>query len=233
MRKDIGFDIDTGDLILTSDMPQNCYLVNWIECPKGMEQRYLYGEVILPVQVSDKTLRGQGLAVTIPYTPIYKEIKLRFIRTYGELVNMAINPVDGSSWFTVQASMYGDEKRNVFASELSLISEDSCQLVFDNGSVLAYSLGRTDCNIVDANTQNKYFMLACNPGNNYRYPLTGVGLIRWVNSKANMPSLSTTLQQEFTGDGTPVKEAGYDNETNKLTLIVDTTSVDTNGNIQG
>ena len=63
-------------------------------------------------------------------------------------------------------------------------------------------------------------MLACIPSNNYRYPLAGVGLVRWVNS-TNIESgeLATILQREFAADGVTVNNAQYDYDTQSMNIL--------------
>lgn len=232
MRRDIEIHINTGDTTLSTPPKVTLRSFRWLEQPVGLEQRYLYGEVVLPSSLSDKTIVSQGIYVEIPYTPVYKEIRLRFRKEYGgELDSFVKNPENGTDWYVVQAGMYGNSPRNLYASELMAISEDTCFLSFDSGIVRLYSASQSDFNIVNANTQNKNLMLACIPGNNYRYPLTGVGLVRWANSKIDVSNLADILQKEFSQDGTPVKSASYNHTLRQLNLILDTSNIDNNGDI--
>lgn len=232
MRKDIEIHINTGDITLPVKNRTVLRQFNWVDRPTGMEQRYLYGEVIIPASQSEETIKNKGIYIVIPYTPIYKEFKLRFKREYGSEHDTYItNPVDGSEWFLVQAGLYGTALKNVFASELIVISEDQFYCSFENGIIRLYSGNESDLNIVKANTQNKNMLLACVPSNNYRYPLLGVGLIRWSNSKIDVAGLAEVLKKEFSDDGTPVINAVYDHELRRLYLDLDTTLVDKNGEV--
>ena len=69
-------------------------------------------------------------------------------------------------------------------------------------------------------------MLACNPTNNYRYPLTGVGVRSWINSRAINSDMISVLRDEFENDGTPVISAAYDFNTKKLNIELNTDNVD-------
>lgn len=232
MRKDIEIHINTGDITLPANNRTVLRQFQWVERPQGKEQRYLYGEVIIPSTLSENSIVSKGVYVTIPYTPINKEIRLRIKREYGNEFDTYIkNPIDGTEWFTVQTSLYGKGQRNVFAPELIAISEDRFYLMFDGGIIRLFSGNKSDLNIIKANTQNKNLLLACIPGNNYRYPLLGVGLVRWTNSSIDVSTLAVVLQKEFANDGTPVRSAEYNHELRHLNLILDTTTVDADGNI--
>lgn len=233
MRKDLEIHINTGDVTLISKNRVTLRDFQWLEgTPTGMEQRYLYGEVTVPAYVLEDSIFEQGVYVEIPYTPIYKEIKLRIKRVYTEEnVQYLRNPKDGSEWFLVQCSLYGDEATNIFASQLMSVSEDRFYISFTGGAILLYSGHEHDLNVVKANTQNKNLLLKCVPGNNYRYPLTGVGLIRWTNSNISVTKLAQVLKEEFSADGTPVIHAKYDFDSKQLYLMLDTSNVDGDGNL--
>lgn len=233
MRKDIEIHINTGDITLTSKNKVILRDFQWLEnTPTGMEQRYLYGEVTVPAFVLEDSVFEHGIYVVIPYTPIYKEIKLKVKREYTENnVQYLRNPKDGSEWFAVQCSLYGNEATNIFASQLMSVSEDRFYLSFTGGTILLYSGHENDMTIVKANTQNKNMLLKCVPGNNYRYPLTGVGLIRWTNSNISVTKLAQVLKEQFAADGTPVIHAKYDFDNKQLHLMLDTSNVDGDGDI--
>ncbi len=226
MRKDIEIHINTGDITLSSKAKYDLYDFSWVSNPGGLT-RYLYGEVSVPAAIPESTIRDKGLYFVIPYTGKYKEFYIRIKRVYSETSSIYMqNPVDGSEWFLVKTALYGGEQVNAFASQLLQISEYAFSLRLSGGIALLYSAEDSDLNIVKANRQNANMMLACVPTNNYRYPITGVGLIRWQQSNMLGNSLSDILQQEFSNDGTPVISAGYDFSTNKLALKLDTTNAD-------
>ena len=233
MRKDIEVHINTGDISLVSTNKVTLMDFAWVDKPDSMEERYIYGEVTIPAAFSASSITTNGVYIYIPYTPVYKEIRLRFKRNYGSvgLDTYITNPSDGSLWFGVQASIYGERTRNIFASELITISENNFYISFIGDTVKLFSGVESDVNIVRANLQNKNMLLSCVPGGNYRYPLTGVGLIRWANSNIDVSNLAEILKKEFADDGTPVKSAEYNHELRHLKLILDTTSVDSNGNV--
>lgn len=226
MRKDIEIHINTGDLAFTHGNTPVIYEFQWVDNP-GSLTRYLYGEITVPSALTVKTIFEKGLNITIPYTPIYKEFYIRIKRSVDqENYSFVQNPVDGSEWFLVQAGLYGKQCRNIFASELPLISLEHFYCRIQDKDIRIYASGRTDFNIVPALRQNTNMMLACLPTNNYRYPLTGVGLVRWTKSNIDNSGLADILQQQFSNDGTPVISAKYNYDTMKLDIKLDTANVD-------
>jgi len=226
MRRDIEVKSSTCDVTLVSGRRYAVYQFQWVENPIGL-QRYVYGEITVPAFVPEGTLRQNGMYVTIPYTPKYKEVMLRIRRMIGPTSYTYLqNPIDGSEWFTVKAGMFGRPIENVFACQLMLVSEGSLHLMIEGGNVVLYDAEELDFNIVKANKQNGNMLLKCVPTNNYRYPVTGVGLVRWTNSNIEYTRLSEILQREFQDDGVTVMDASYDFDTKDLYLDLDTTFVD-------
>lgn len=228
MRKDIEVHINTGDVVISAKNTVKVYPFEWTVNEKGME-RYVYGEISVPWNIPESAIYTEGIYISIPYTPIYKEFYIRIKRVYldGNAVFLK-NKVDGSDWFLVQSGLYGSTKENIYASQLLLVSKDRFYIQLSGKYAYIYSGYETDFNTVEANHQNKNLLLKCIPSNSYRYPTTGVGLIRWVNSNINYTNLSYVLQKEFSEDGTPVKNARFDIDTQKLFLDLDTSNVDGN-----
>lgn len=226
MRKDIEIHIKTGDITLC---PTNKFIIRqfkWVDNSSGL-MRYIYGEIAIPSSLSENTIRTNGMCTAIPYTPIYKEFYIRIKREYADGSHTFLqNPVDGSNWFLVQAGMYGGKMKNIFASELLTISESSFYIKLNKGIAELYSSAESDVNIIKANRQNANLLLKCIPTNCYRYPLSGVGLIRWTKSNIDHTNLASVLQREFDEDGVKVNSASYDFESCDLHLDLDTTNVD-------
>lgn len=230
MRKDIEIHINTGDITLS---PHNRFILrpfNWVENDAGL-MRYIYGEVTIPATLPEASVKSNGIYTTIPYTPIYQEFYVRIKREYADgSYTFLHNPVDGSEWFLVQAAKYGGKFMNVYASELITISESSFHIRLNKGVAEIYSSAESDLNIIKANRQNANMMLKCIPTNCYRYPLTGVGLIRWSQSNIDHTELADVLKREFEEDGVKVNNASYDFDTSDLYLDLDTSNVDSDGN---
>lgn len=226
MRRDFEIHINTGDITLPSQAKYELHDFSWVSNPNGLT-RYIYGEIVVPAALPLDSIWSKGLYFVIPYTGKYKEFYIRIKRVYSETNSAYVqNPVDGSDWFLVKTALYGGEFENAFASQLLRISENAFFLMLEGGIAKLYSAEETDLNVVKANRQNTNMMLACVPTNNYRYPVTGVGLIRWQQSNMIGNDLSNVLQQEFSDDGTPVISASYDFNTRQLYLQLDTTNAD-------
>lgn len=227
MRKDIQIHIKTGDVAID---PQNTFKLRdfrWLEKDstgkidgESVLSRYVYGEIDVPYAISNRTILENGVYLNIPYTPVYQEfmVRIRRVNEDGDFVYIQ-NDTNGSIWFLVQSPLYGGELKNVFVSTLPTISEDNFFILIRNGIAQLYSASQSDFNIVKAGRQNANCLLACFPGGNYRYPLTGVGLARWINSN-NVASgtLSQTLQDEFSADGVTINNAAFNYDTKQMEL---------------
>lgn len=226
MRKDIEIHINTGDVELKPTPLSSSYPFRWVENKTGLN-RYLYGEIEIPGRISDLSVKSNGVCFDLPYTPKYKEFFVRIKRSFGGQDYLYVqNPVDGSEWFLARCGLYGGQKAPIFASQLSLISKSKYYIYLNGAYADLYSGVSKDFNVVGANRQNANLMLKCAPTNNYRYPLTGVGLIRWVNSNIQNTNLSEVLTREFEADGVGIKNATFDFETKDLHLDLDTSRVD-------
>lgn len=219
MRKDIEIHINTGDVALVPANKHTLREFRWVDEP-SLLSRYIYGEIDVPYTVSEKTIRNQGIYCVIPYTPKYQEIKVRIRRVNADgLYVYVYNEANGSEWFTVQTARYGQNLKNVFASTLITISEDAFYLQLQGNIARLYSAQQSDFNIVKAGRQNANCLLACFPGNNYRYPLTGVGLARWINSNnVSATDLTQVLQEQFSEDGVTISNAAYNFDTQQMEL---------------
>ena len=219
MRKDIEIHIGTGDITLPSKNNYQLRDFQWVQNPTGLS-RYIYGEIIVPSNLSANTLYNKGVYVAIPYTPIYKEFMVRIKRLYENgLYEYLQNPADGTEWFVAKCNLYGTKGyKNVYASQLKMIADNDYYFQFDKGTMNVYSAIESDLNIVKANRQNSNMLLACVPTNNYRYPISGVGLIRWMNGNMDYTALADTIKSEFTDDGVVVNSASFDYDTHQLSL---------------
>lgn len=218
MRKDIEIHINTGDITLVSKNRYQLRDFQWVDNPTGLT-RYIYGEITIPAIVTEQLVKSDGIYVHIPYTPKYKEFMVRIKRTYSATdFSYLQNPVDGSEWFLVKSAIYGQSYGNVFASQLKMISDDDFYCAFDKGVINIFSAKESDMNIIRCQRQNANMMLACVPTNNYRYPISGVGLIRWKNGNMSRISLADRLMSEFNDDGVIVNNAAFDYDTNQMSL---------------
>lgn len=222
MRKDIELHIKTNDIVLVVTNKAKMRTFRWVDNPSGLS-RYIYGEIDVPASVSEAKIRDNGLFVNIPYTPKYKEFMVRVRRVFDDGSFMYIqNRRDGSEWFLAKVGMYGGESENCYVSLLYTISEGTYFISLKDEVATIYSGIQSDFNIVDANRQNANCMLACFPSNSYRYPLTGVGLARWINAhNVNAGNLAEIINREFSEDGVVVKNATYNYDTKQMEMDLD------------
>ena len=218
MRKDIEIHIGTGDITLPSKNNYTLRDFQWVSNKTGLS-RYIYGEVIVPSNLSEQSIKKNGVYTSIPYTPKYKEFMIRVKRLYDNgSYEFIQNPSDGTEWFLVKVAQYGGTVVNAIASQLLTISESDFYFQFDGGVAKLYSALESDLHIVKADRQNSNMLLACVPSNNYRYPLTGVGLIRWTNGNMDYTHLAERIESEFSDDGISVNSASFDYDTKQLSI---------------
>lgn len=174
-----------------------------------------------------------GLCVKMPYRPKYEPVMIRIrIPKENGLYGYVRNPVTGLEWFPLKACMYGkrggEENEddilgnvsftNIYASELITIAEGTYRILFNQGIAQLYSSEISDFNIIGCDRQNANFLLKCNPTNNYRYPLTGVGITRWINGDMADGVFAKRVSEEFIADGVFVKNCKYDSDTQELNM---------------
>lgn len=237
MRRDIEIHINTEDVVLAATNKPLMKAFRWLdEVSEGHLQSYLYGEVEVSAYLPEKLLLKEGVNVAIDYTPIFKPFMLRFKRIYDDgAFEYVVNPVLGGIWFPVKSAVYGERNNpveNIHASELIRIDEQFYYLYFERvseliagetvthltGNLRIFSACQMDFNIKRADHQNGNLLLKCVPTNNYRYPLSGVGLIRWTNGDLSQSKLATTIQSEFADDKVIVRSARFNNDTNQLAI---------------
>lgn len=218
MRKDIEIHIATGDIVLLSKKQYELRDFQWVDNPTGLS-RYIYGEIIVPSNYSEQSIKRNGLYTVIPYTPRYKEFMIRVKRLYENgSYEFIQNPVDGTECFLVKAGLYGKESKNIYASQLLMLSDNDFYISFNSGVANIFSASESDLNIVKADRQNSNMLLACVPTNNYRYPLSGVGLVRWTNGNVDYTKLADRIESEFSDDGMAVNNASFDYDTKQLSI---------------
>ena len=246
MRKDIEIHINTGDIVLSDHNEAKQYPFNWVRTDEAIfplvfpiewveddsddPTQFLYGEITVPASLSDSDLQNNGVLTVIPYTPAFQEFYLCIKRDLGNgAYTYVTNPTKGSKWFPayVIKSIDGQPEK-MCASELMTISDSTFCIHIKEGIAEIRTGKKLDFNIIDANRQNANMLLSCIPGNNYRYPLTGVGLIRWMGGPVNNAELAEVVQREFSNDGVVVNNAAYDPETNNLYLDLKTNTNDGN-----
>ena len=184
MRKDIEIHINTGDINLVARNQFSHQSFMWVDNPGGLSD-CVYGEIEIPYSLSEDSVFDNGLYVRIPYKPVYRKLKLCVKKSNSD--SYMRNRENNDIWFSVKAGFYGGSVDDVFASQLQLINPDSYLVEFNKNfaTAIIYSAIQSDLNVIEVNRQNANLLLKCAPTNNYRYPVSGVGLVKFINSNVN------------------------------------------------
>ena len=79
---------------------------------------------------------------------------------------------------------------------------------------------------INANIQNRNLLLQCVPSNNYRYPTSGVGLIKYLHANLSHSGLAEKLQTEFKDDKVEIINAAFNSYSGDLELDLDFSEAD-------
>lgn len=82
-----------------------------------------------------------------------------------------------------------------------------------------YSSKSTDLSINYSDDQASQLLSICGPGKSYRYPTTGVGIIKYLNAVIAHTDLQTVLETQFAGDNKTILNADFDSETCSLDVL--------------
>lgn len=225
MRRDIQINTSISDMVLKGQSWLSTYPFTWV----SESDLYLLGEITIPHTFDVNKLQTEGVKVEIPYTPIYKPFKVRIMRQFDANNSMAvINPVNGSEWFEVHTKLWNQQNTQLCASQLIVVSQDTYIVQLDNTNGVGYiwSANNTDAVNVAANIQNRNLLLQCIPSNSYRYPTSGVGLVRFLHANLSQTILANILQDEFKADKVTVKGAAFDSYTGDIELDLDFSEAD-------
>lgn len=213
MRQDIHIDTAAGDIVWKETNYTNVRRVELEEM-----DAYVLCTIFIPASFDIRRLQTVGAIAKIPYTPIEKPLKIRFARIYGNNNRFIANPNTGDDIFDCVVSRHS----GLNVSQLFEVNEDFMfNVVIDGGTAVLYSADDLDFEQIEANIQNRNLLLRCVPGNYYRYPASGVGMILYLNSNISTTDLARVLQAEFSEEKTVVRNAYYDDDTKKLVLDLD------------
>lgn len=220
MRRDIQVDTTIGEIVF-----RDMSVIEKREFEWDYEaDTCVYGIVTVPYIYDLRKLYTEGVSVDIAYHPVCKPIKLSFCVDYGEgYYRFVINPRDNTTFFDVVTRLYGGEETSPNASELVMVNSDGHYLFLleDGGKASVWSPVNSDISNRPANIQNRNMLLQCVPSNNYRYPTTGVGAVRYLHSNLSASGFAHKLKSEFSADGVTVVNAAFDTETGDLDLDLD------------
>ena len=222
MRKDIQVNTKTSDIVLVDTKHVFTYSFQWL----GETDLYLEGKIIIPFTLDIDKLYSDGIRIPIAYTPVYKHIRIKIVRDFGGGLERAIvNPTDNSEWFEVLANLH-QQKRQIYASQLSLIDTDIYLITLKDGQAWVWSGKQLDVHVINANIQNRNLLLQCVPSNSYRYPTTGVGLVRYLHANIDRSDLAERLDSEFKADKVKVISAAFNSDTGDLDMELDFSEAD-------
>ena len=178
---------------------------------------YVYGEVVV-----SEHFKKEVIYCYIPYTPIYKPLKLRVkIESLGGAVEFVTNKKTGKMWYEVFVNSEALEPKTIHLSEFRLINESEFFLfTIEDGYISLLSGEDTDMVIKPSLNQNQIFLLKAFAGSIYQHPTTGVGLIDFLHGNFENTGLAERLKKEFEGDKMIINNAYMDSETGELLLEV-------------
>ena len=212
MRTDIEYDLEKNDVVIEKQNRYTAYTSEVVE-PDNTE----VGNVYVQVDIGENSPED-GFYVHIDYLPDARPLVL--------LINYTENGEEKSEYYTVGAALYGGTLSEITGSELVLVNDEfeyyveatSDSEATSDFDAQIYSAYQSDFNMTGSQWQDANFLLQCVPTNNYRYPVAGVGLIRWVHSGEINGEGVRRLKEEFTDDGMTIINANYDYENEKLYL---------------
>ena len=223
MRRDIQINTATNDIVLKNQSIIGEQAFNWLED----EELFLTAQITVPLNFDIKQLYTTGVMIKIPYTPIYKPIKIRFSRDFGGgNIRIVINPTDNSEWFEVHTRLFGLQDKILYASQLIMVSQDYYLIQINKGVAYLWSNAISDMVNINANIQNRNLLLQCVPSNNYRYPTSGVGLIKYLHANLSHSGLAEKLQTEFKDDKVEIINAAFNSYSGDLELDLDFSEAD-------
>lgn len=223
MRRDIQINTATNDIVLKNQSIIGEQAFDWLED----EDLFLTAQITIPSNFDIKQLYTTGVKIKIPYTPIYKPIKIRFGRDFGGgNIRIVINPTDNSEWFEVHTRLFGLQDKILYASQLIMVSQDYYLIQINKGVAYLWSNAISDMVNINANIQNRNLLLQCVPSNNYRYPTSGVGLIKYLHANLSHSGLAEKLQTEFKDDKVEIINAAFNSYSGDLELDLDFSEAD-------
>lgn len=219
-RQDIQIDTDYGELETTDNIigKMNYDFVLLDSVPGADNDNYCYGEVVIPMNFEKRVKDGFETHISIPYKPIFKQLRVRFrVDMNNDLSEFIRNASDNELWYDVALPDGGA----IRLAEFRAINEQNYfNLRLEGGRLSLYSGKETDLLIKASLSQNQNFLLRASAGTLYQHPLTGVGLIDFLHGNFENSGLAAKLQKEFEADNMIVVNAYMNSETGELLLEV-------------
>lgn len=220
-RYDISIDTEYG-VINLKQKPINrlIYTATLLGNQLGLDNdHYAYIEAVINQKSGLSYSINDSFLIQFKYHAINKPVMIRFLlENHNESKDeFMINKKDNSIWFPV---LFNDQALPI--SEWCTINDSFIfELVFTSSGISIYSGFETDLIINAALQQNKNMLLLTRMGSLYQFPLTGVGLVDYLNSNFDNTDLADKLKSEFLSDGMVIIEASLNTANNKLNLIAE------------
>ena len=132
----------------------------------------------------------------------------------------------GGFCFLVYTKLFGAQDKVLYASQLIMVNQDNYLLQLNEGNAYLWSGIMSDMVNINANIQNRNLLLQCVPSNNYRYPTSGVGLIKYLHANLSHSGLAEKLQTEFKDDKVEIINAAFNSYSGDLELDLDFSEAD-------
>lgn len=219
-RQDIQIDTNYGEIETTDNIigKMNYDFVLLDSVPGADNDNYCYGEVLIPLNYEKRVKEGFEAHITIPYKPIFKQLRVRFrVDLQNDLSQYIRNVSDNGVWYDVMLP----NSEAIRLAEFRAVNEQHYfNLRLEDGRLSLYSGKETDLLIKASLSQNQNFLLRATAGTLYQHPLTGVGLIDFLHGNFENSGLAAKLQSEFEADNMIVVNAYMNSETGELLLEV-------------
>ncbi len=223
-RQDIDIDAVYGE-VNTTDGLTNKVIYDFALFPRvegADNDLYAYGEITVPQGFENRYSDSAGIHIVIPYTPSYKQLRVRFRVDSGSGdTEYLVNPTDNRTWFPVYRENGEGAVLQVRLAEFAeLNGNGNFNLILRRGYLALYSGEDTDFVFQPALRQNEVFLLKASAGNLYQHPTTGVGLIDFLHGNFENTGLAAKLQSEFENDKMIINNAYMDSATGEMLLDV-------------
>ena len=217
MRYDIGYNVASDELILKqSDSILQADNAIW-----SVIDNILVLQVYVAQDITDEALNNTGVLVDIPYYEAENlQFAVAFYRYDPEQEQYVIcHPAGDNEFVPAFASVYGASENRIKSWETRLLGVSGQCVVTAKTDRAHIGSVPMDLMLRNVDNQDAYLLLKSEPGAMLRYPLTGVGVIKWTNSPGNASELYAAIRREIQGDGLTIQNMFYSPERG-LTLRV-------------
>lgn len=227
MVKDILLDIEASDVQLT-DKQNDAFIYYetiWGKVFDADDDSTLFLNIVVPYsQQRILTFPDNGIFscnILAQYFPEDRNFKIRFVLG-NENEYFHFDEQSSFHEYVIAKSYLEDfyTLQPISACQLMNINDDGKYTIVirkdEPNSAEIYTFGNNDLLFGESDNQSAKLLSLCGPGNNYRYPISGVGITDYINTVIGDSNLGQRMIDEFSGNNTPVISANFDNETGNL-----------------